>query len=415
MPGPIKILIIGNGFGGVYTLRNIHKLLHHNPRIELSLIGENNYFLFTPLLHEVATGGISPENIIEPIRKVLGCCIKNFYLGTVQSVNLEKRTVKVGNSSLLYDYLVIAAGAKTNFYGIPGAEKYSLPLKSLDDAIKIKNKCIMAIERASHTTSREIRRKMLRFIIVGGGPTGVELAAELYELIADNFSRYYPREVIEDASVVLIQKGPELIHQFKSKMRKKSLEVLQRKGIKVMLDTGVVEVKDGEVVLDDGTSILTETVIWVAGIKPVDLEFDDPSVKSSNGRIKVNEYLQLKDYKEVFALGDIAAFVDEKSGDLLPALAQVAEKEAKVLAKNIKLIIGGKKLKPFFYYNSGTLLSLGRWMAIGEIADFTFSGRFAWWVWRTIYLSKLISFRKKVKVAVEWTINIFSPRDISKL
>lgn len=413
MTQPIKILIAGNGFGGVYTLKRLHKFFHKNPQVELSLVGEKNYFLFTPLLHEVATGSISPENIIEPIRKVLKCCLKQFYSGKIEIVNTNTKTVKVGNIFIPYDYLILAPGAETNFYNVPGAEKYSFTLKSIDDAIKIKNNCIAVMDRASHIEDKVLREQMLKFVVVGGGPTGVELAAELQELVKESFKRYYPKEIIKDTSVVLIQKGPELLSQFGEKVRIKSLEVLRKKGVKVLLKTRVKEVTESYVELEDNTKIMTNTTIWVGGVKPIDLNFDLPVVKSSDGRLVVNKYLEIKNYKNIFAIGDVAAF--EEKGSFLPMLAQVAEKEARALAKNIKLLIGGKKPKPFSYHNTGNLVSLGQWMAIGEISNFVFWGHITWWIWRTVYLSKLLSWEKKMEVVFDWTINLFSARDISQL
>ncbi|MEI6659797.1 MAG: FAD-dependent oxidoreductase, partial [bacterium] len=221
----IKILIVGNGFGGIYALKSMHKLFHNNPRVHVTLVGDNNFFLFTPLLHEVATGGISPENIIEPIHKALGCCLDNFHIGRAESVNLKDKTVKLGDTVLTYDYIVLAPGATTNFFNTPGAEKYSMPLKTLEQAIAIKNRCITQIEKASYLTDREARKKMLTFVIVGGGPTGVELAGELAEFVKDTFAKYFPADLIEDITIILMQKGGELVMQFEPELRKKSLEV----------------------------------------------------------------------------------------------------------------------------------------------------------------------------------------------
>jgi NADH dehydrogenase len=235
------------------------------------------------------------------------------------------------------------------------------------------------------------------------------------ELARETFSHYYPAEVVNDVSIVLIQKGPELVPQFGAKIRVKSLQVLQKKGIEVMLNSAVKDVGASYVTLHDGRKILTETVIWAAGVKPASLKFTEPVKQSPDGKLIVNEYLQLEDYKEVFAVGDVALFKDVNKNIFLPALAQVAEKESRTVAQNIKYLMNGKAPKKFFYHNSGNLMSLGQWMAVGEIAGFSFSGRLAWWFWRTVYLFKLISFRKKVRVAVDWTMNIFSPRDISQI
>ncbi|HEV7424583.1 MAG TPA: FAD-dependent oxidoreductase, partial [Candidatus Paceibacterota bacterium] len=178
-------------------------------------------------------------------------------------------------------------------------------------------------------------------------------------------------------------------------------------------NTKVKEVHRDEIILDDNTRMLTETIIWVAGVKPAELVFDVPVAKSPDGRLIVNKYLQLEQYKEIFAIGDVASFTQNNSP--LPALAQVAEKEAKAAAKNIELLIKNEALKEFSYHHAGNLISLGRWMAIGEVLNFTFWGGITWWVWRTVYLSKLISTRKKIRVAIDWTMNIFSSRDISQI
>jgi NADH dehydrogenase len=413
MTKTLKIVIIGNGFGGIYTLKNLHKFFHHDKKIELILVGEKNYFLFTPLLHEVATGGINPANIIEPIRSVLGCCLNKFYLGKMEIINTKDKTVLVDGVNISYDYLVIAPGSETNFFNTPGTDKYVFTLKSIDDAIKIKNHCITQMERASHTEDREKRKEMLRFMVVGGGPTGVELVAELEELVKETFSHYYAKEIIKDVSIVLVQRGTELVPQFEPKARAKSLETLKKKGIEVMLNTAVKEVGISYVIANENTKIMTETVVWVAGIKPAEIKFEEPVSMSPDGRLNVNEFLQLENRKDIFAVGDIAMFKQDNAP--VPALAQVAEKESATVARNIYNLINNKNPEKFIFKNSGNLMSLGQWKAVGQIANFTFTGHVAWFIWRTVYLSKLISFRKKVRVAVDWTMNLFSPRDISQL
>jgi len=415
----VKIVIIGNGFGGTYTLKHLQKLFKNDPRVHITLVGETNYFLFTPLLHEVATGSINPENIIEPIRKVFRSCLDDFHLGNAESVNLKEQKVKIINNgditTIPYDYLVLASGAETNFFSTKGAEEHSLTLKTLADAIKIKNRAISQIEKASHIENEALRKKMLNFVVVGGGPTGVELASELIELLRDSFSSYYHGNIIKDTAVTLVQRGDELLPQFNKKIRQKSLEVLRKKGINVLLKTGVVEVAENKVVLDNGNVIETENTIWVAGIKPRTVEFDESVPMLEDGRIIVNENLQIENHNEVFVLGDIAGVRVGNSGTFLPALAQVAVKEAGAVSNNIARLIKGKGLKPFIYKSRGTMVSLGQWMAIGEISNFAFWGHITWWLWRTVYLSKMISWQKKIKIAIDWTINLFSPRDISQL
>lgn len=412
---PVRILIVGTGFGGVYTLKKLHDRFHRDSRVRLSIVGEKNYFLFAPLLHEVATGGISPENIAEPVRGMFECCLYDFHTGRANLINLKERIVNAGDERVAFDYLVLAPGAETTYYNVPGAKEHSFSLKSLEDAIKIKNRIITQIEKASDVKDKEERKKMLRFVVVGGGPTGVELAVEVQEFIKNTFSRYYSKEIIEDASVVLIQKMPELLMQFAGKLRKKSLAFLEKKGIQVLLNTDVSEVSPSFVLVNKEKIIPAETTVWVAGIKPADIQFDEAVLKTEDGKVLVNEYLQLQDFPNIFALGDFSAFKQKDGNGFLPALAQVAVRQAETVAENIERLIDGKQPKKFNYRHKGDLISLGQWMAIGQIKGVSFWGRVVWLLWRTVYLSKIISWRKKTKVGLEWTINFFLPRDITKL
>ncbi|MBP7966826.1 NAD(P)/FAD-dependent oxidoreductase [Candidatus Woesebacteria bacterium] len=415
MSKPVKIIIVGNGFGGTYTLKHLDKIYKRNKNVELTLVGEKNYFLFTPLLHEVATGGINRENIVESIHKVLGRCLSSFYLGKVDQVNLKDKTIKVGEALLQYDFLVLATGAQTNYYDIPGAKEYTLPLKSIEDAVKIKNHCIAQMEKASHMQSGPERKKVLSFVIVGGGATGVELAAEMQEFLVETFGHYMHKKIINDISITLVQKMNELIPQFPAKIRQTSLKILTKKGIKVLLDTEVKEVTKNHIVLGNNEKIETEMVLWVAGIKPTKINFDTEINLAPNGKIAVNQFLQLNQYPEVFALGDMASYVPKGQNTPLPTLAQVAVDQAKTVAYNIEHLRRGKNLKSYSYKSRGSLISLGQWMAAGRIYGFNISGRITWWIWRTVYLMKLLSWKKKVKVAIGWTMNLFSPRDVSEL
>ena len=415
MEKEVNIVIIGTGFGGIYTLKYLHKLFHDNKKIKITLIGEKNYFLFTPLLHEVATGSITAENIIEPIRKIFGCCTNELIIGKAEKINLEEKTIKVKEDYIKYDYLVISPGSETNFYNTKGAEENCLTLKSIEDALKIKNKIIESVEEASRMVSLEERRNKLSFTVIGGGPTGVELIAEMSEFIKDNLLKYYKKELKEDLSIYIVQKNKELLPQFSEGNRKKSLDILIKKGIKVLLEEEVKEITDNFILLNKEKKIYTDTVIWTAGIKPKEILFNQEIQKSKDGRILVNKYLQLENQKNIFGLGDYVAFKNENSEIFLPTLAQVAQKEAKVVAKNISLLIKNKSLEPFIYKHKGSMVSVGKWMALGEISSFIFNGKITWWIWKTLYLSKLLSFRKKIKVAFDWTINIFYSRDISRI
>ena len=398
MSSSIKIVIVGNGFGGTYALKHLHKFLCNDKRVEITIIGEKNYFLFTPLLHEVATGGGDPGHIIEPTHEIFRCCIAKFHVGRAEHINLKERKVKIsgvgGEETLLYDYLVLAPGSRTNFYGIPGANKFTLELKSVGDAIKIKNHIVGTAENPAGSN----------FIVVGGGPTGVELACELKEFLG---------QMKSSAEVYLIEKGDEVLTQFGPRMRKGALKILKKKGVRVLLNSRVKEVNPSGVILENGENIKSKSIFWVAGIRPNEINFEENPKKLGDGRLVVNKYLELEGKSGVFALGDAAACPEGEG--FLPALAQVAEKQSKTVAKNIYFSIKKRSMAPFRYRSAGSLVSLGQWHAIGEIYGLYISGPLAWLLWRGVYLSKLISLKQKIKVALDWIIDAFLPRDISKI
>jgi NADH:ubiquinone reductase (H+-translocating) len=404
----MKIVILGGGFGGVYTLKYLHKFFHKTD-IKLVLVNKKNYFLFTPLLHEFTTGSVSLENLVEPIREIIRCCDYEFIHGEVKRIDLEKKIVELNESNLSYDYLIIALGSKTNFYNIPGAEENSFTLKSLDDAIRLRNHFIHMFEIALKDKDEGI----LTFVIVGGGATGVELAAEMSDYFYKTFSKFYPKEIISKVKIILVEKGNELIPQFSPKLRKIALEVLRKKNIEVILGKGVKEVGKDFIKLDDETIIKTKTVIWTAGVEPNLPEIIGNIVKDNKERLIVNEYLQVKNYENVFSIGDVCCYIQNQKP--LPQLAQVAVRQAKFVAKNIFNLIKNKPLEKFVYKHQGDLISLGRFFAIGEIKNFTFSGFFAWILWRGVYLSKLISNKDKIKTFIDWLLDFFYPRDITEI
>lgn len=409
-----RIVILGAGFGGVYVYKHLHKVFHHDPDVELVMVNQTNYFLFTPLLHEVATGSIGPENIVEPIRKVLGCCLADLHVTEVESISLKKKYVETLHGRIDYDYLVVGLGATNNFFAVPGAAENCFTLKNIKDALHIKNRCIDLCEESLHIDDENERKKMLRIVIIGGGATGVELAAEMIELFHHTLEKYFCNKSIRrDAEIVLVHRDAELLPMFSEKLRKKSQQVLTKKGIKVMLNTEVVRVDNQGVHLKNGDVLETHTAIWTAGIMPTPVNLD-VKVKNKNGSIPVEMTLNMKDYPEVFVIGDMAGYIDPHTQKPLPALAQVAFRQSDFVASNIIRSLQNRPLLEFHYKHTASMISLGQWMALGEIAKFSFSGHLAWWMWRTIYLSKLISWQKKLKVAGNWTLNLFSPRDISR-
>jgi NADH dehydrogenase len=402
-----RIVIVGAGFGGVYTYRHLSRLLKKEKNAEIVLINPNNYFLFTPLLHEVATGGIPPEHTTEPLRKILGCPERSLVLGTVEKVFFKdkKVTVKIGEKveEVPYDILVLASGSKANVPRVKGAEHISYTLKTMEDAVVIKNRLIEVFEKAV-TLNTEEQKKLLSFVVIGGGPTGVELSAEMADLIFETFQKYYRDGVIESVTVSLVHKDPALLSGFSSFSQKKSLTLLQRKGINVILGKGVAEVGDDFVLLDDGTNLSSATTIWTGGVVPVPILFDEEVAMGTGGRVIASPFLTITGRENVFILGDMVYVEDRAFPKGVPAMAQVAVQEAPVVAKNIVATLYGKKLKPFHYRSKGELVSLGQWMAAGKTFGVPISGAFAWWVWRTVYLSKMISFAKRCKVVARASV-----------
>ena len=411
--GKKKVVILGGGFAGLYTYKSLYKEFSPG-EIDVTIVNRNNYFLFTPLLHEVATGSIAHHQVVESIRQLIYKKEAHLHVADVIAIDCERHVVKTSLAEIPYDILVVAMGATTNFFNAPGAQENSLVLKDLHDAIKLRTTLIEAFEHASEIQDPIERHKALSFAIVGGGATGVELASELAELCADTFSRYY-KGIIgpADVTLTLINQGPALLSIFDPILQEKATNVLRQKGVTVLLNTGVKEVRPDGLVLVDGSVLPTTHVIWTAGVKPNSPMFTHDVALDKGGRVVVTPTLEVENCLGVFVLGDMASLMTE-SGRPLPMLAQVASRQGEHTGKNIKRLIQGQRLVPFVYTSEGELASLGRWHAVANIKGVKFSGPIAWFIWRTIYLFKFISTSKRIKIVIDWTVNIFYPRDITK-
>jgi NADH dehydrogenase len=398
----IKIVIIGGGFGGIYTAKNLSKLFGENA--EITLINKSNYFVFTPLLHEVATGSLTPESVSESIREIFRGSQVIFIEDTVNEIDRANKIVRIRNKSLNYDYLVISSGAETNYFGISGAQENSFGLKNLNDAIKLRNHITSTLDKA-HTQKN---KDLLSFAIIGAGATGVELATELIEYTDNILNLYYKGSIFrkEDIKISIITNMPDIMNQFPAKMRAIAFSQLKKKGIEVILNTIVTKVESNLITFGDSKTLKANTIIWVAGVKPSLSEIKGIEI-GPNNRLEINEYLQLIKNPEIFALGD--------SAGTYPMLAQIAVQQAKIVANNIYALTNKKELKKFTTETKGLLISLGQWSATGQFGKITLSGPIMWWIWRTIYLFNFNSWKKRFEIAVEWTINLFYPRDITYL
>lgn len=407
-----RIVIIGAGFGGIYTFLYLRKYLKRG-HLEIIFINKTNYFLFTPLLHEVASGSIPQMHAAEAIREIIHGYPADLFLAEAETVDTEKKIVHTNVGDIAYDYLVLSTGATTNFFGAQGASEHSFELKDLNDAIHIRNHIINDFEEASKLDDPEQRKKKLSFAVVGGGPTGVELAAELSEFFYETFEKLYEKIITKnEVSLYLVNSGPTLLKQIPTSLGKRAEKILRHKRVKIVPNSHAVEVRSDGLVLDNGQTIPTENVFWAAGVKPCIPKIVQQFEYSRSGRILVNEFLQVKGYEDIFAIGDVASFAQD--GHELPMLAQVAVREGKALAPNIIAKINGAPMETFRYNSLGTLVSLGQWNAVGDVLGLRVSGFAVWVIWRFVYISKFASFAKRMKIFNDWTINFFYPRDITK-
>lgn len=414
-----KIVIIGSGFGGVYTAKELCHLLGRGAT-DITIISKNNYFLFTPLLHEVATGSLRPDSIVESDKNIFRKCNASFVKARLDHIDTTKKTVSCisdnGPQSFAYDYLVIATGAETDYYDIPGSRQYAFPLKSIDDAVRIRERIISVVDRdMSERHGKSICNDS--FVVVGGGATGVEMAMEIAEFVSEINNNHKERRDRQCPTISIVDSLGRLLEQFPEILGIKATQRLKAKGVSIYLNSKVVSVSADQVTLSHGTTLDASTVIWTAGVKPIIPIFVDFMPQLYGNRLAVDKHFLVRGSKDIFALGDVAGYNMISAGkhsqekvDLVPMLGQAAVMEAKVVAHNIVASIQGRRLQDFVFKPKGYLVSLGRWFATGQILNISFSGKFAWWMWRTIYLFRFISWRKRFAIAYEWTLHLFDPR-----
>jgi NADH dehydrogenase len=409
-----RILILGGGFGGLYSALRLDRTLALDADVEVTLVNRENFFLFTPMLHEVAASDLDITHIVNPIRKLLKRV--NFFEGDVESIDLENKRVSVSHGSerhhheLEYDHLVIALGSTTNFYNLPGLEERALTMKSLGDAIHLRNHLIANLEQADFECFPETREPLLTVLVAGAGFAGVETIAGVNDFLREAME-FYPHLDEGMLRVVLAHPGSVILPELAEKLGRYAQRKLAERGVEIRSKTSVTAVDDQGVVLSDGTRIRTNTLIWTAGTSPNRLLAALPCEKE-RGRIVVNEFMEVPGWEGVWALGDCAVVPDKKTGKAYPPTAQHALREGRVLAGNIAASIRGGRKKPFVFKTIGQLAAIGRRAGVASILGFNFSGFIAWWMWRSIYLSKLPRFEKKLRVAIDWTLDLLFTKDL---
>ncbi len=395
------IIIVGAGMGGLEAAKALK-----NAPVRITLLDRHNYHLFQPLMYQVAIAGLLPSQIAYPLRTIFRKQ-KNltFQMGEVHAIDLDTRYVKTNGSVIAYDYLILAVGGQTNFFGLKNVEKNAFELKNIETAVATRNHLLKMFEKASHEADAEKRRALLTFAVVGGGPTGVETAGALAELIQHVMTKDYPHMNLNDVRVLLIEAGASLIATYPPELRKATYDLLQNKNVEIMLNAALKDFSGTEISLGDNSAIKAHTLIWTAGIRSAQILDSLHVEQKSAGRVVASETLQLTTHPEVFVIGD-AAYL-ENNGKPLPMLGTVAQQQGRFAAKNILHILKGDEPRRFIYKDPGLLATIGRNAAVARIWGLSFSGFIAWLIWVGLHIFRLIGFRNRILVLVNWAWDYF--------
>ncbi len=395
-----KIVIAGGGFAGIHLAKH----LANNTNFHVTLVDINNYHFFPPLIYQVSTAFIEASNISYPFRKMFQH--KNnlrFHLGGLLSINAESNIVETDTGSLSFDYLVLAMGCETNYFGMENVKQHAKPMKNIDDALNLRNHILLNLEKLVHTTDEVEKASLRNIVIAGGGPTGVEIAGMLAEMRQNILAKDYPELQNLQGKLYLVDAGPALLAPMSKKSQQEAYKVLNNFGVQIMLNTAVKDYTDGKVVLANGDTIPTCTLIWASGV--IGREAPGlPTTSIGRGRrIMVDEFNKVKDTNNIFAVGDICLqTTDVAFPNGHPQLAQVAIQQGQLLAKNFVRLAQNETLKPFAYNNKGSMAIIAKFKAVVDLPNGFFKGFFAWLTWLFIHIIPIAGFRNKAKLAYNW-------------
>lgn len=396
-----RVVIIGCGFGGL----ELAKKLADAP-VQVVLMDKNNYHTFQPLLYQVSTAGLEADSIAYPIRKIFkGQKNFHFRLGMVEEIVAAENTIKTSIGELKYDYLVIATGSTTNYFGNKDFERYAMPMKSVTEALNLRSLILQNFEKALLTTDIKEQEALMTYVVVGGGPTGVELAGALCELKKHVLPNDYPELDFRKMRVLLVENGGELLQAMNDTNRKRAVTYLEELGCEVWLNTGVAKYDGTTVETRTGKQLHTNALIWAAGIKPVLINGLKPECINPRGRIIIDDYCRVSGYENIFAIGDVAIMVQPDYPNGHPQIAPVAIQQAQLLASNIKKTLKQWTLDKFSYFDKGTMATVGRNRAVVEVGKLTFGRFMGWLAWMGLHLMLLVGFRNKIVVFINWLWN----------
>src|SRR5919201_3403883 len=426
-----RILILGSGFAGIEVLKRLQRKFRKKNNIDITLVSRDNFLLFTPMLHEVSSGTIEIRHIVTPVRTFNKKA--NFYEANVQSIDLQNKKViithKIGKQSeptryeqhvLEYDYLVIALGSETSFYGMEDIKRHSFTMKTIDDAIVLRNHVINILEQASlERENSDLRKSLLTFVVVGGGFGGIETVGELNDFVKHTVRQFYKNIFMTDIKIILVNSHDKILPEVGEELANFALQKLKENGVQFIMNTHVKGATASTAKLDNGTVIATYTLVWTAGVSPSEVISNLPCDHDEHHRIVCNNYLELSRYEgQVYALGDCASITDPHTGKPYPPTAQHAIRQGKVAEKNVISDIEGKskkKKKKFDYKTMGTMAEIGKRTGVATLFGFKVHGFLAWWLWRTFYLANLPTMKKKLKVVGDWTMDLVYKPDVAMI
>jgi NADH dehydrogenase len=413
-----RVLILGGGFAGLNTAAQLEKLLRDRPEVEITLVSRDNYSLFTPMLAEVATSGIEPSHIVNPVRAFLKRT--RFREGVVTRIGLERQEVETKHpnahdpTTLSYDRLVIALGAVTNYRNVPGVAEHAFALKTMADAQEVRDQVLDCLEQAALIDEPAARACLLTFVIAGGGFSGAELCGALEDFV-DRALRFYPSIERDEVRIILVHPGPTLLPEVSPELGEYARRDLTKRGVDVRVNTKVTAATAHSATLDNGKQLITHTLVWTAGTSPSPALNGLACPRDGRGAVIVDSYLEVPEWPGVFALGDCALIPSPRDGKPYPPTAQHAIREAKTAAQNVAASLGVGQKQVFDFEAIGALAVLGHRTAVAELKGLRFSGFLAWWMWRTVYWLKLPRLERRLRVAVDWTLDLFFPADTVQL
>ena len=397
------IVIIGGGFAGINLAKKLGKVSSY----KVTLVDKNNYNFFPPLLYQVSTGYLDPSSITFPFRNLFrGQVNLRFRMGTFEEVKPEEQKIILNNGELTYDYLVLATGTQTNYFGLDQIEKHAIPMKTLEDALDMRNLLLQRLEQATRIDDTSQRLPYLNMVIAGGGPTGVEISGVFAELRNHTIRKEFPELIGSGSRIYLINGGGELLSPMSEKSQKYTLEQLQSMGVEVLLNTRVVDFDGEKVLMKDGSHIYSKNLIWATGVTGFRFNGIPEASYDRGNRLKVDEVNRVDGLKNVYAIGDSSLSVsDPKFPAGHPQLAQVAMQQGRVLAKNFKRMVKNKPLKPFTYLDKGSMAIIGSNKAVADMPKpkMHFKGFMAWFIWLFVHLFALIDYRNRVRTFYNWS------------